>query len=191
MARAWFRTAKEKIRAPARLAITNSQSRNFVPKVFVVSIKKRAASPRECKIQKNVAKLPKFMRWTHLIFGIALFIVFVTTGKYMRVDFPDKDIIPQDLRLLMRSRHIYILFSALIHLALGVYMQIRPQAWQKALQYAGSLILTISSGLLIWAFIVETYQLQHFSNISRYGIYLSLAGVGFHLFGGIGQNRER
>src|SRR5258708_21131167 len=68
----------------------------------------------------------------HLIIGLSLFVIFLITGKYMRVDFPDKEIIPQDLRLLMRSRHIYILFSALIHLALGVYLQIRPLAWQKA-----------------------------------------------------------
>ena len=80
----------------------------------------------------------KPMWWFHLIFGIVVFIVFVTTGKYMRVDFPDKDIIPQDLRLLMRSRHIYILFSALIHLSLGAYLQIRPQKWRRAFQYFGS-----------------------------------------------------
>lgn len=43
------------------------------------------------------------------MFGILLFIVFTVTGKYMRVDFPDKDAIDQFLRILMRSRHIYIL----------------------------------------------------------------------------------
>ena len=131
------------------------------------------------------------MSWLHLIFGILVFIVFVTTGKYMRIDFPDKDIIPQDLRLLMRSRHIYILFSALIHMMLGVYLQMRPQIWRKSLQYFGSFLLAVSSGLLLWGFIYETYDTQHFSDISRNGIYLSLAGVGFHLIGGLGQNRER
>lgn len=109
----------------------------------------------------------------------------------MRADFPDKDLISPELRLLMRSRHLYILFSALIHLALGVYLQFGPQIWRKAIQGFGSLLLVISSGLLLWAWYVETYQLQHFSNISRYGIYSSLAGVGFHLIGGLGQNRER
>ena len=131
----------------------------------------------------------KFMSWFHLIFGLIVFVVFVTTGKFMRVDFPDKDIIPQDLRLLMRSRHIYILFSGLIHLALGAYLQMRPQTWRRVFQYFGSFLLVISSGLLLWAFIVETYQLAHFSNISRYGIYASLAGIGFHLIGGVsGRN---
>ena len=114
-----------------------------------------------------------------------MFVVFVTTGKYMRVDFPDKDIIPQDLRLLMRSRHIYILFSALIHLALGVYLQIRPQLWRKLVQYSGSVVLIASSVLLVCAWYVETYQTQHFSDLSRDGIYLSLVGIGLHIIGGI------
>lgn len=54
-------------------------------------------------------------RRIHLILGLLVFVAFTTTGSYMR-DFPDKGAISQELRLLMRSRHIYILFSALIHL---------------------------------------------------------------------------
>ena len=131
------------------------------------------------------------MRRLHLIFGILFFVVFVITGRYMRVDFPDKDLITPELRILMRSRHIYILFSALVHLMLGVYLQIRPQMWRQVLQYLGSLVLIASTGLLLWAFIVESYKLQHFSDISRWGIFLSLGGVGLHLIGDIGQNRLR
>ena len=109
----------------------------------------------------------------------------------MRADFPDKDAISQELRLLMRSRHIYILFSALIHLSLAAYLQVRPNRWRQIVQYAGSIVLIASSGLLLWAFITETYGLQHFSDISRYGIYTSLAGVFLHLIGGSSRNRER
>ena len=121
------------------------------------------------------------MNWLHLAIGIVMFIIFVTTGKFMRIDFPDKEAIPQELRLLMRSRHIYILFSALIHLALAAYMTPRSRTPAKVLQYAGSAFLIAASGLLVWAFVTETYTLQHFSDISRNGIYLSLAGVGLHL----------
>lgn len=103
----------------------------------------------------------------------------------MRIDFPDKDIIPQELRLLMRSRHVYILFNALIHLALGVYLQIRPAMWWRVLQYGGSATLAASSVLLIWAWRVETCELRQFSGLSRDGIYLSLAGIGLHLIGGL------
>lgn len=124
------------------------------------------------------------MRRIHLIFGILLFIVFLTTGQFMRADFPDKEIIPQELRLLMRSRHIYILFCSFLHILLGVYLQVRPGGWQRVVQYAGSVVLFLSAFLLTWAFITETYSLAHFSEISRFGIYTSLGGVALHLIGG-------
>jgi hypothetical protein len=103
----------------------------------------------------------------------------------MRADFPDKDAIPQELRILMRSRHIYILFSALIHLALGVYFQLRPERWRKIVQVAGSGVLLISTVYLVRAFVIETYLTQHFTDISRAGIYASLAGIVLHLIGGL------
>lgn len=139
------------------------------------------------QITANGATISVLVNWVHLIVGVVLFFVFTTTGSYMRADFPDKDAIPQELRILMRSRHIYILFSALIHLALGAYMRLAPETGRKILQFAGSAFLFLSSGLLVWAFVVETYSLQHFSNLSRYGIYTSLAGVGLHVLGGISR----
>jgi hypothetical protein len=103
----------------------------------------------------------------------------------MRLDFPDKDAIDQTLRVLMRSRHIYILLSSLIHISLGIYLQLRTRTIQKSLQITGSVLLVMSSGLLFWAFVVETYYLQDYSTYSRNGLYLSLAGVAFHLIGGL------
>ena len=129
------------------------------------------------------------MKRTHLIIGIAIFVVFAITGKYMRVDFPDKELIGQDLRLLMRSRHIYILFNALIHLVLGTYLALNPRLWQKITQIAGSIALTAASIFLIYAWYVETYQLAHFSDLSREGIYLSLAAVVLHVIGGFSLER--
>lgn len=124
------------------------------------------------------------MSYAHLIFGIILFVVFAVTGKFMRVDFPDKEVIPQDLRLLMRSRHIYILLSSLIHIALGVYVQMRPRVWQKSLQIFGSMLLFAGSILFVWAFFHETYTTQKFSEISRFALYVTLGGTVFHLLGG-------
>jgi uncharacterized protein YjeT (DUF2065 family) len=100
----------------------------------------------------------------------------------MRADFPDKEIIPQDFRLLMRSRHIYILLSSFVHILLGLYLSISPAAWRKYLQIFGSALLTTGTFLLIWAFFYETYTTQHFSDLSRYGLYATLAGTAFHLF---------
>lgn len=126
------------------------------------------------------------MSYAHLIFGIVLFVVFLATGRFMRIDFPDKDIIPQEFRLLMRSRHIYILFSSLIHILLGLYLRMHENIWRKYLQIFGSVLLFSASVLLVWAFVFETYSTKHFSDISRYGLYASLAGAIFHL---LSQNR--
>jgi hypothetical protein len=86
--------------------------------------------------------------------------------------------------LLLRSRHIYIVFCSLIHLVLGVYLQIRPQSWRKILQYVGSALLASSALLLVFAFVQENYYLQHFSALSAFGVFSSLAGVGLHVIGG-------
>lgn len=125
------------------------------------------------------------MSYFHLVFGLLLFIVFTITGRYMRADFPDKDSIDQTLRILMRSRHIYILLSSLIHIVLGAYLVLRPTLAQKLFQIAGSVVLTISSLMLFWAFVVETYYLHGYSIYSRNGLYLSLAGAILHLIGGM------
>ena len=129
------------------------------------------------------------MRWFHLGLGVLLFVIFCITGKMMRIDFPDKDLISPDLRVLIRSRHIYILFNSLIWLLLGTYYRPNPRQISLAMQRAGSLLLFMSAGLLLYGWWVESYQLAHFSDISRWGIYLSLAGVGFHLVGGILNER--
>lgn len=107
----------------------------------------------------------------------------------MRWDFPDKEIIPQDLRLLMRSRHIYILLSSLIHIVLGVYVQIHAEIWRKVLQIFGSVLLISGSVLFVWAFIYETYRTQNFSELSRFALYITLAGTVFHLIGGFKAKR--
>jgi hypothetical protein len=130
------------------------------------------------------------MARVHVAFGLLLFVVFLITGQYMRADFPDKEAIDQSLRLLMRSRHIYILFSALIHIVLGLYFLPRTHTWRRAVQDAGSALLIVSSILLVTAFVRETYSLAAFSDLSRFGIYTSLAGVGLHLVAALADRRS-
>lgn len=108
----------------------------------------------------------------------------------MRLDFPDKEIIPPELRMLMRSRHIYILLSSLIHILLGLYLQIQPQFWRKILQILGSVFLFSGSAWLVWAFVFETYTVKQFSDASRYGLYFTLWGTILHLLSHIRAKRH-
>jgi hypothetical protein len=83
--------------------------------------------------------------------------------------------------MLMRSRHIYILFSSLLHVFLGLYWRPHRIIWRKYVQLFGSTLLFISSILFVWAFIYETYSVRAFSQISRAALYLTLAGTIAHL----------
>lgn len=122
------------------------------------------------------------MARAHLIFGIIVFVVFLITGQFMDGSFPDKEAVSPEFRLLMRSRHIYILLSSFAHIFLGLYMQIAPEKWRKYLQIFGSALLTLGTVLLIYAFFYETYMTKYFSEVSRFGLYTTLAGTAFHLF---------
>jgi hypothetical protein len=64
---------------------------------------------------------------------------------------------------------------ALLHLALGIYLRIHREIWLKTGQIFASVLLFAASLLLVWAFIEETYFTRSFSELSRWGIYLSLA----------------
>lgn len=103
----------------------------------------------------------------------------------MRTDFPDKEIISQEFRLLMRSRHIYILLSSFIHILLGLYLKTNKEIWRKYLQIFGSILLFAGTILLIYAFFYETYTTKYYSDLSRYGLYVTLSGTILHLFGKI------
>lgn len=121
------------------------------------------------------------MRRLHIILGLVVLVIFLITGQFMEAYFPDKGAISPDLRLLMRSRHIYILFSSLIHIVLGLYLQIHPQRWRRVLQFTGSFLLVLGSVLLIWAFVAETFYVKTFSGLSMNGVIISAIGVLFHL----------
>lgn len=121
------------------------------------------------------------MRIAHLIFGTLLFITFLITGRFMRADFPDKEAIDQAFRLLMRSRHIYILLASLTHIVLGLYLTISAERWRKYLQILGSAVLFAGSFVLVWAFVYETYTSLQYSPYSRYGLYSMLAGTIVHV----------
>jgi hypothetical protein len=53
------------------------------------------------------------------------------------------------------SRHIYILRSALVNLALGIYLKLEGRGWRRKLQVTGSLLIPTSLVLLTLAFVDE------------------------------------
>ncbi len=124
------------------------------------------------------------LRYFHLLFGLALFVAFLVTGQFMRHDFPDKSLINQELRVLMRSRHIYILLISVTHLMVGLYVQVSVSKFRAYLQYFGSFLISAAGLIMIYAFAHESYDLHNYSDYSRNALYLVLGGAGLHVFGG-------
>ena len=70
------------------------------------------------------------MRKLHFILGWLTVIAFLITGQVMRHHAPPLVTMSDTVRLMYRSRHIYVLAAGLLHLMLGIYW--RPlDGWRR------------------------------------------------------------
>ena len=61
------------------------------------------------------------MKRFHLIFGFVVIIIFLLTGQYMDKFLQHLEGMADGPRMMYRTRHIYILLSGLLNLAIGTY----------------------------------------------------------------------
>ncbi|HEV7398027.1 MAG TPA: hypothetical protein VGN86_16060 [Pyrinomonadaceae bacterium] len=125
------------------------------------------------------------MKRFHLIFGILIVIVFLLTGQYMDKYLNHLHGWPDGPRMLYRTRHIFILFSGLIHLVLGAYVVKRMLRWQRILQWVGSAFLVAASVLFIAAFFYDSIRGDLSAPLSYRGVFLAAYGVLAHLLSSI------
>ena len=122
------------------------------------------------------------MRRFHLAAGIAAIAGFLITGQFMRHHTPPLAEMSDSVRLMLRSRHIYILGAGLTNLMLGLYFQGRSQAWPRIVQAAGSTLVLASPALLLTAFAVEPSRGLHEALWwSHAGLYALFGGCMLHL----------
>ena len=130
------------------------------------------------------------MRRAHLSAGILATIVFLLTGQLMRHHTPPMDTFDDATRLLYRSRHIYLLGSALVNLMLGLYLH-RLSGRRSVVQAIGSALLLLSPALLVIAFFVEPSRgFLEGRSWSTPGLYALFAGAMLHLACAIGVPRK-
>src|SRR5438552_675417 len=95
------------------------------------------------------------MRKVHLIFGVLAAIAFLLTGQYMDKYYNHMVGVPDGPRLLYRTRHIFILLSGLVNLAIAAYFIYRRQPLQRTLKLiAICFALSGGTGLIyevLWA----------------------------------------
>ena len=119
-----------------------------------------------------------------------MFVIFVLTGQYMDKVHNHLEGVEIGVRMIYRSRHIFILLSSFLHLALGLYYENRFGNWQQICQRIGSVALTGSSLLLVYAFFIEAQTRDLKTPYSHWAIYLTLAGIILHAISGMKQNKS-
>jgi FtsH-binding integral membrane protein len=88
---------------------------------------------------------------------------------------------PDGLRLLYRTRHIFILLAGLLNLGIGIYFSYGQQLWRKVLQWLGSGLIVTASLLFIAAFFYEPKLENLYTPLSHWGAYTIVAGTFCHL----------
>ena len=130
------------------------------------------------------------MKRFHLIFGLLLFVLFVLTGQYMDRVLHHLKGMPDGPRMLYRSRHIYILLTALLHLGIGSYIQYQTDTLRRMLQWAGSMLITIAALLFLVAFFYEPNLSGFYAPVTKKGIYLIAVGVLLHLLSTVRSRQQ-
>jgi len=121
----------------------------------------------------------------HLIFGLLLFVIFLLTGQYMDRVHNHLQGMPDGPRMLYRTRHIFILLSALLHVGIGSYFKYRREKVRRVLQLLGSLLITVAPILFIIGFFREPYLTGLYAPLSKKGIILIAIGTLLHLLSAI------
>ena len=86
------------------------------------------------------------MRRIHIAWGLLALAAFAVSGQVMLHHIPAMRLLSDDVRLMYRSRHIYLLGAGIANVLLGLYVTPCRENWRRWLQYAGSLMLLLSPG---------------------------------------------
>ena len=121
--------------------------------------------------------LERFLGTAHRWVGLGAFVLFLTTGLIMRHQ--HLYLLPLDsgLRLLFRSRHIYLLFGALLNVAVSLHYSLPPSHGRRGTTVAGSMLVLASPFLLALAFFREPVGSGQVGPLSGLGVLLAVLGI--------------
>ncbi len=131
------------------------------------------------------------MKMLHLITGSAIVFIFLLTGQYMDFHTPKMDELNDGTRMMLRSRHIYILLAGLLNLGLGSYFIYREQSWRRILQVIGSVLIIAAPFVLLVAFFHEPKLAGLPASLTLTAVIALLTGTIFHSLSGMRQSGNR
>jgi hypothetical protein len=119
------------------------------------------------------------------VFGAIALAAFLLTGQYMDKVHDHLSGMPDGPRMIYRTRHIFILFTGLLNLVIGVYAKPAPVVWRRAGQLLGSGLIVLAAGLFLAGFIYEPGLSNLRTPFSHWGVYAAVAGVLLHVISGV------
>jgi hypothetical protein len=124
------------------------------------------------------------MKRLHLVVGVLTLIAFILTGQYLRRVYPDMSAVGDGIRMMLRSRHLYIMLAGAVNTALGLYLTVHAPGWRLGAQRLGSALLLVAPVLLIVAFFTEPPRGLFETRFSHFGLYAVFGGIVLHLISG-------
>lgn len=119
-------------------------------------------------------------RFAHVLIGSLGLAAFLLTGQYMHHYLDHLRGMPDGPRLLYRSSHIYLLWSSLLNLVLGCYVECSAIRAVRRAQSLASLALAAGPALLVASFFAESDAGTLQRPLARIAIYLALGGALAH-----------
>jgi hypothetical protein len=117
------------------------------------------------------------LRTAHRLMGLATVALFLLSGLVLVHHHVSGMPVDSGLRLLFRSRHIYLLFSGLINLAVGLGFVLPSRGRGSVTARIGSFSILAAPVLLTVAFYLEPMTSGRFGPVSGLGVLAAFLGV--------------
>jgi hypothetical protein len=117
----------------------------------------------------------------HIAVGAIGLLAFAVTGQYMAIMLRGLADMPDGPRMLYRSAHLYLMWSALLNLFVGVRFTAAAGKGARTVQTVASGMLLAGPALIVVGFFVESPANDFDRLYSSVANYLALGGALLHL----------
>jgi len=126
------------------------------------------------------------LRALHLVVGVAGLIAYMASGLYMVWVHAGLQGMADGPRLFFRSAHIYLLWGALLNVALGSYLVRLERGFLRQVQLLGSLVILGGPFMLGASFFAGQHNPELERPLGQLAIFLALGGVLLHAVAALG-----
>lgn len=123
----------------------------------------------------------KYLKTIHLAVGILGLVAFILTGQYMSIFLGGLADMADGPRLLYRTSHLYLMWSALANLLIGCYFVVSARQGIRTLQIISSIALLAGPPLMLTAFFTDAHLAELQRPYSGAANILALGGVLLHV----------